>query len=623
MRYTAAQEDDLMKKTALAFAAAITALCAASTGYADTYSFTDISADQYSWCAPYIEDMYKAGYVNGYEDNTYRPDNQVTKLEGIALFARAMGSSDPVNETVLELAHDQYDSALSTCSLSWGDDELAYMMYKGALTAADLTTYISGTTKNEPLTRGEAAVIITKAMGGEVSDTSSDGVSLSYNDAGKIPVNILQYVKYVSDEGIMNGMDDGSFSADGTVTRSQIAVMLSRAVEKCDYSFYKARINAIDEEEATITLDITDIGEKTYDVTDTTDCYIRGAIASISDMPENVTAVVQFSGDNPVSIDAMSEVPDEQIVAIYSGYNTVGSIIQIKVKEKTSSDTVTAYNCIADVPITYAGSPATIKSFKSGDTVTLEIADGVVQAISGGEKSETISNATITDMEIGDTDLNITISSADSNYDGKTYPVSSDVRVQKNNKDADMSEIYVGDKVTLTVEYGTVVKVTATSSVTTVSGTLTELTISNQPSITLSVDGKEKTYQIPQDCTVLINEEEGSLYDFRVGDSLVLTVESQAVTKIKCSTSVVSTSGRVNGVVSAVNSSYGFISVTSEDSTIPITVFCSNTKTTFIDEKGGTVKMNDISVGDTIECRGATSNGAFVATLIIVTPTSN
>lgn len=612
-----------MKKTALAFAAVITALCAVTSVHADTYSFTDISASQYSWCAPYIEDMYKAGYVNGYEDNTYRPDNQVTKLEGIALFARAMGSSDAVNSGILEIAHSQYDSALSTCSLSWGEDELAYMMYKGALTAADLTTYISGTTKNEPMTRGEAAVIITKAMGGEVSATSSSGVSLSYTDANKIPSNILQYVKYVSDAGIMNGMDDGSFSADGTVTRSQIAVMLSRAVEKCDYTFYQARINSIDTEASSITIEAAELGEHTYELTSDTKCYILGEVALLSDLPENVTAIVQYSGDTPVSIDAMSDVPDEQVVAIYSGYNTVAGVIQIKVKDTASSDVVKTYNCIENVPITYAGSPATIKSFKSGDTITLELAGGVVQAISGGEKSETVSNVTIEAIDIGDTDLSITISSANSEYDGKTYPVSSNVRVTKNNSDSDMSSIYVGDRVTLTIEYGEVVKVVATSSITTVSGTLTKLVIANQPEITVMVEGKERTYQIPQDCIVLINEEDGSLYDFRVGDSLVLTVESQAVTKIKCSTSVVSTSGRVNGVVTAVNTSYGFISVMSEDTDVPITVFCSATKTTFIDEKGSSVKMNDISIGDTIECRGETSNGAFVASLIIVTPTSD
>ena len=37
--------------------------------------------------------MAEQGYINGYEDGTYRPDNEVTRLETILLFARAMGSN--------------------------------------------------------------------------------------------------------------------------------------------------------------------------------------------------------------------------------------------------------------------------------------------------------------------------------------------------------------------------------------------------------------------------------------------------------------------------------------------------------------------------------------------------
>lgn len=605
-----------MKKSVLIAAAA--AVCMSSSAFA-AYSFTDISAQQYNWCAPYIEEMYKAGYVNGYEDNTYRPDNQVTKLEGIALFARAMGSNDKVNDDLLELAHLQYDSAVSSCSLPWGEDEVVYMMYKGALTAADLTTYLKDTTKNKPLTRGEAAVIITKAMGGEVSATSSAGVSLDYTDANKIPTNILQYVKYVSDMGIMNGMDDGSFSASGTVTRAQIATILSRTVEKCDYSFYDARITKVDADNNTVTLNIEDKGEKEYELSDNTTLYIRGEHTKLSDIPENIRAVVQFSGDEVKSIDAMSSVSDQQIVAVYSGFITSNGETKIKVTEEGSS-TIKTYTCIEDVPITYGGSPATIKSFKSGDTVTLELSDGLVTSISGGEKSLTITGATISDIEITDSDLMITISSANKEYDGKTYTVSPDVRVTKNGAESDMASVYEGDKVDLTVEYGVVKKISAKASIDTVSGTLTKLVIANQPEITIMVDGKEKTYQIPQDCDVLVNEKEATLYDFRVGDNLVLTVQSQAVTKIKCSTSIVTTSGKVIGTVAAVNSSYGFISVATEDSSVPITVFCRENSSKIIDEKGNTVKMSSIDVGDTIECRGATTNGAFVATLVLVTP---
>ena len=117
-----------MKKTIAMITAVAAVLGASSAALAVDYSFSDISDSRYSWCAPQIEDMYEAGYVNGYDDNTYRPDNQVTKLEGIALFARMMGSNNEANEELLELAHESYDESISTCGLSWGEDELVYLI---------------------------------------------------------------------------------------------------------------------------------------------------------------------------------------------------------------------------------------------------------------------------------------------------------------------------------------------------------------------------------------------------------------------------------------------------------------------------------------------------------------
>lgn len=601
-----------MKKAIISVLTATAITCAVQTSFAA--NFTDLTESRYNWCAPQIEKMSKAGYVNGYEDNTYRPDNQVTKLECIALFARAMGSKDEANERVLEMAHSQYDSAISTASLSWGDDEIAYMMYKGAFTLADVTTYLKDKVKDEPMTRGEAAVIITKAMGGDVS-SASNGVSLSYSDAREIPSNLLQYIKFVSDEGIMNGMDDGSFNADGSVTRAQIAVMLERVVSKCDYKFESARISKVDTENDLITIDGSD-GKKEYPL-ENVKCYIKGSHAMSSDLPDNVAAVVQYSGDELYSVDAMSEDSDVSISAVYSGYSTTGKAIIIKVKE-SGSETVKSYTTIDNVPITYEGSPATIKSFKAGDTVTLEIADGKVQAITGAEKSIKIEGATVTEAVMGETDFLITISSAVASYDGMTYPVSSEVSVQKNGDIyADLTDIYPGDKVTLTVQYGKIVKIIATSTRTTVSGTLVSLNIAEQPSIVVKSDGKNKTFTIPVDCKIYVNDKEATLYDFRVGDSMVLTVDSEAVVDIRCSTSAVTTANRVTGTVYAINKSYGCITVTEETTGIPVQVFCKTAN--FIDEMGKTLSMDKIKVGDVIESRGTTKNGAFTATLIIVT----
>lgn len=610
-----------MKKRILPAILAVTCMCTASPVFAD-YNFNDIAEEQYAWCADQIEAMYKAGYINGYEDGSYKPDNQVTKLECISLFARAMGSNDAQNDEILELAHSQYDSALKSSSLVWGDDELAYMMYKGALTVADLTTYINGDAKDKPMTRGEAAVIITKAMGGVDKATSESAVSLHYKDAREIPTNILQYVKFVTDEGIMNGIDD-AFCADGTVTRSQIAVMLNRVTDKCDYSFKKARINGVDTENSKITYAINGKDETEFTYTSDTDFYIRGDKVQVNSIPENVAAVIQFSGDEIVAIDAMSDQGDKEISAIFTGYNASSTSMLIRVKLSENATTVNTYPCDVNVPITVNGSPATIKSLKNGDTIMLSMSGGKVTAISTVEKTTEIASATISDISYDGEVTYITISSAEAAYDGKKYPVGNSVRVTKNGNDAQLSSLYAGDKISMTLKYGEIVSIKATALNNTIEGVITSITISEQSKITIKTGGEEKAYVVPAECDININGDNGDIYGLRVGDNITLTVQSGAIIKIKSVASITNTSGRVSGVVTAVNKSYNFVSVRTESSPEPVNVF-TNTKTNFVLQKGTSSNsgLNGIAVGDTVECYVTPSNGAYVADLIVITKAS-
>lgn len=607
-----------MKKTAMILAAVLSFSCITSA-LAANYSFSDISASDYDWCAPHIQKMYEAGYISGYEDGSYRPENEVTKLEGISLFARIMGSREKANEILLEYAHEKNDAEIAKCSLQWGKDEVAYMMYKGALSISDLTTYLKGTAKDSPMTREEAAVIITKAMGAESkAKTANSSAYLGYSDSDEISTAYAPYISYVSNEGLMQGMEDGSFKPKGTVTRAQIATILSRVVDKCQYKFTTARITDVDVEGKSIKLAVPGEDEADYAVTEDTKLYIMGEYKELSDIPSNVTAIVSLSNDNLVSVDCLSSTSDQEVSVIFSSFSQTNGIYTLRGKTSENAQTV-SYKCIDNVPVIYNGSPATINSIKQNDRITLNISNGLVQSIEYKEQNITITSATVSKLDISNDRVTITISSGNPEYDGKSYVVSDNVSVTKNSSTADLSDVYEGDKVNLVVKSDVITKIEATATTTTVIGTLKEVTIANQPRITITVDGAEKTYTIPTDCNITVNNGEGSVYDFRVGDSMTLTVQSNTVKTIKCSTAVVNVSGTVRGTVQAVNTAYGFVSVMVEGSDIPVTVFCKDNTAKIMDTKGTTIKLSSIKGGDVIECHGTTTNGAYVATLVIVT----
>lgn len=580
-----------------------------------TSNFSDINTEDFAWAKSYINAMADKGLISGYEDGTFRPDNDVTRLEALSLFARAMGSNDKVNESVLKLAHDKYDSVLKNYNLSWGSDEIAYLMYKGALKKTDLDTYLKDEEKNTPMKRYEAAIIITKAMGGEEQALAQLGVVLNYSDAREVPSNAIQYVSYASEEGIMEGMGDNTFSPNTAVKRSQMAVMLSRTVDKTEYSFKKQKISAVDTSTRTITALDDEENEVKYIYTDSTSIKNMGNDIQAKDLVVGVDAIITLSDDNLVSIDTLSSQPDQTVTGRYVSYASTSGKTTIKITPDDETETK-SYECSETISVTYDGSPATVRSFSKGDVVTLEIVDGKIERMIGETKTNTINSAVVESINITD-ELTITISHANNEYDGKTYPVSSDVIVKKNDATVELDSIYKGDKINITLEYGVITKITATSSKKVVEGTIKALNISNQPTMVVDIKGEEFTYQIPNDVNILVNGETGSLYNFRVNDRVKLTLESDAITTIVATTTQES-SGNVTGVVTGVNASYGVISVLPEGAEDSKQVFCKDDTTTFVTAEGKSKKMKDVKVGQTVDVRGTVSNGVFVGKLLVI-----
>ena len=604
-----------MKRIAnAAVSAALTFSLAAPAFAAD---FSDISDDKYAWAAPYIEEMADLGLISGYDDGTYKPDKEVSRLEAICLFARAMGSNSENNAEIVDYALEQYSETLDKYDLNFGEAEIAFMLYRGALKEAELDTYLADEKKNEAMPRYEAAIIITKAMGAESEAKKELMVDLSYTDAKEIPSKATQYVYYVTEQEIMSGMDDGKFSPKSSVLRSQIAVMLSKTVDKMAVGFTKGRIVSIDTVSKNITLKESDGTNYEMGYTDKTKMMVEGVLSQAKDVPSGVTAVFTYAKGELLYVDVMSSIPDETVKGIYSSYASRSGVLSLMVTLSGES-TPQEFECVADVTVTRDGKTATIRDFTKGDYITLELSGSKVQNIIAEPKTSTIKRATIEGISISD-DLTITISHADEAYDRSTFTVSSDVIVRKNNDISDMSNIYKGDVVDLTLEYGVVTMVTAQSNTKTVEGTIQELIISSEPQMTVLVKGEPVTYVIPTGVEILINNEEKTLYDFRVGDSVKLTLEGQAIKKITAS-AVAVTSKTLTGVVTAINSSYGFIKVSYkiDNATAEETVYCKDSTAKFISGAGKEMSMKSIKEGDTVTVRGNVKNGAYEATLIIV-----
>lgn len=577
-------------------------------------SFKDVPSDH--WAAPYIEEMAEAGFISGYEDKTFKPDKDISHLEGIVLFARAMGSNSEAMEEILGYATREYGDIVDEYDLAFGKDEVCYMLYRGALKADELDDFLASDVRNTPMKRYEAATVITKAMAAEKEANAEILVDLSYKDAKEIPATAVKFVYFVTENEIMTGMDGNIFSPNTNVKRSQIAVMLSRTVSEMGLSFFEGTIKEVDSANGVI---ITEDAE--FEYTSNTIMYNEGKKSAASDMPENANAIMTVVRDNVCFVDTLYTENEEIVSGIFSDYFKTNDVLNITVKNPATEKNE-VFECAEGIRVIRNGQTSSILDFKKGDYVNLTLKNGKVTVISAEQQTTYVQDATVAEILFED-NLAIKIEHPEDEYNGKVFNVSADVKVIRNDATKTMADILRGDRVILTLEYGQVTKVVATSSKKSYEGTIREIHITSKPSMVVEINGKDYTYDIPSSISIKVNGEPATIYDFKLGDVAKITIESQAITALSVTSSSDSAYSITAGIVTASDASFGAIKVTYESNgvTKEETIKCkdgSSVTATVIDANGKAVNLKDIKVGNIVTVRGAIKNGMFVASVILI-----
>ncbi|MBQ7985791.1 MAG: S-layer homology domain-containing protein, partial [Clostridia bacterium] len=517
--------------------------------------FSDVKEGH--WAKEYVEDMAKKGLISGFDDGTYKPEQDVSRRDAFALFARLMGSNSETNKDVLEIAKETYKDVLADYDLTYAEGDISYLLYRGVITEKELDKYFKDTKKTEAMPRYEAAILITKAMLAEDTATNEVLIDMDYSDVADIPSEAKQYVYYVSQKGIMLGSDN-KFSPNGPVQRGQIAVMLSKTANSANYYFEATTLEKVD-------ADSDNIKIKDYEaeIGYSKDTLIFKDGKKVDDkvlLPCQEVVITYAEDDGGVKvvyIDVLATAITGTTKAIYKGYSSNEGKVQVSVEDPATGET-SQYECSSDIEIKVGNDEVNIAKVKAGEYVELSFAGDVVVEIATITKTESVSDATLTAIDPKGV---ITISHKDEKYNGMEIALGSKVRIEKDNKTAEFADLYRGDKLKLKFEYGVLTELSAQSSRKTISGVLVSYTVSGTPTLTINVDGEEKTYDIPADISIKVDGKDGKLADFEVGSSIKITVESEAIIKIEATASVGVVGSKVAGEVVSVNATAKSIEV--------------------------------------------------------------
>ncbi|WP_105617205.1 glycosyl hydrolase family 18 protein [Vallitalea okinawensis] len=166
------------------------------------------------WAEDEISIWTKYGFISGYSDGSFQPNDYITRAEFVTIINRVLKP-----ETYTDIDY----SDVSTTS--WYYEEMA----KG-VTEGYIQGYSDQTLKPQnPITREEVAVIVAKITGGVVEDTKNIE---AFNDYNMISTWSMEAVALAVEKGYIVGYYDNTIQPQKPITRAEVIALLTRVFDE-------------------------------------------------------------------------------------------------------------------------------------------------------------------------------------------------------------------------------------------------------------------------------------------------------------------------------------------------------------------------------------------------------
>ena len=175
-----------------------------------SYAQNSLQDIEEHWAKESISQFISKGYIGGYEDSTFRPNNNITRAEFVKLINKVYGFT--------QIADIDFKDVNSS---NWFYNDLRIAMYEG---------YINGYTDktfrpNNNITREEIATIITNIMSNK--DPKIDKIGI-FNDLNEISNWAKDSVEGAIEGGFIGGYEDNTIRPKSGATRAESVAILSR-----------------------------------------------------------------------------------------------------------------------------------------------------------------------------------------------------------------------------------------------------------------------------------------------------------------------------------------------------------------------------------------------------------
>jgi len=184
--------------------------------HAITGNIIDYSSEMFDdalghWAENTIFEFYNKGYINGYSDNSFQPNGNITRAEFVKIlnkyFNLTKAKGKVFNDTINHWAKNEIDIAVSN----------------GICQGVSSTEF----RPNDPITREQAAVMIANYLGINTKNKNYDKMS-KFQDKNEVSSWAKDAIEALLDRGYLNGTSTTTIGARDNTTRAQSVTLLSR-----------------------------------------------------------------------------------------------------------------------------------------------------------------------------------------------------------------------------------------------------------------------------------------------------------------------------------------------------------------------------------------------------------
>lgn len=177
-----------------------------TTPFIPVATFSDINNH---WATDVIKQASSLGFITGYADGTFRPDQMVNRAEFITMLAKALALTDTGK------------------SLDFKDNKQIPVYAQTFVAQAVQAGIVSGYDDhqfrpNQQISRAEMAVLIGRAMGIQVNQAAK----LIFTDASESPKWAVPYITAVTEAGLVHGVGGNRFAPNQRATRAEAATCI-------------------------------------------------------------------------------------------------------------------------------------------------------------------------------------------------------------------------------------------------------------------------------------------------------------------------------------------------------------------------------------------------------------